>query len=280
MAWNGSDRRASVPSVAVSAGEREVKSRSRKTIPLRGLMAGLAVVLGASGIILYFAADGEVESPTERRQARPKVESPRKASASKGQQTTDKAKPEMPQDVRPKEVLVSAQTNGTGHILERIVGEDGKPIIRVREMPSIWQFHTDGLLAQIVRMAEDEDTPPFPPMDEYTERTFLKSLETPLAYDKNDSYEVRCLKMVVSSLRAEIKELMDAGEKFADILEEDRKLVNHNNRIRGNARREYDAIVESGDIKGAEEYKSTVNEFLNRMGIEAIGESEDDEGDS
>ena len=60
---------------------------------------------------------------------------------------------------------------------------------------------------------------------------------------------------------------MDAGEKFADILKENYKLMEENAQIRRNAQKELNTIYRDGDLEGAKKYKRVMDVALQQMGI-------------
>lgn len=83
------------------------------------------------------------------------------------------------------------------------------------------------------------------------------------------------MKTLVAEARETIKERMDAGETFVEIMEDHRNLFNDNQKIRNKAYNEWQAILRSGDEDGAKRYLEVMNLALSQMGIDALDANED-----
>ncbi|MBR1870890.1 MAG: hypothetical protein IJ802_03600, partial [Kiritimatiellae bacterium] len=168
-----------------------------------------------------------------------------------------------------REVL-SVQTNSAGYIVERVVDASGKKRLRVKEPPSMWEFATDRLISAALQTPDDQELPPWPPMDETDEEMFLRSLETPMKYLPTDTEEERRIKRLVELAREDIRERIEDGMSFAEVLHEHRVLANENGKMRLGIMKEYREILASGDGEGAERFRIAMNEALAKIGIREI----------
>jgi hypothetical protein len=64
-----------------------------------------------------------------------------------------------------------------------------------------------------------------------------------------------------------MKKMIDSGMTVSQVLAEYQKLANENAEVRNKAMLELKEIMDSGDIKGAVEYKRKINIALQQMGI-------------
>ena len=134
----------------------------------------------------------------------------------------------------------------------------------------IFKDSTDTLIASYLQQPVHGILPPPVPMTANAGERFLRSLENPIVINDTDSEEVRVLKESVIVARAQIKELMDGGATFEEILSEHRKLAEENLRIRRNAQKELNEIFNTGDFDGATRYKKAIDIALGQMGIEPL----------
>ena len=94
---------------------------------------------------------------------------------------------------------------------------------------------------------------------------------------ETDDDKTAALKRIVTSARAEMKERLDAGEHFCDVMNDFRELTNENGKIRTDAILELNKIRASGDEEGAHKYEVVMNAAFSQMGIEPIGEGSDED---
>ena len=174
-------------------------------------------------------------------------------------------------DAKPKEKLISSTTNELGYILERVIQPNGRPLLRVREVPSAWEYPTDELIAMSIFDNDDTPMPPLPPTDGIREdKMFLESIKKPIRINPDDAPEVKARKKIVESVREDIAARMEKGENFMDILEDNRALVNENIDIRGKALRELSEIEQTGSREDAEVYRDAMNQQFDNLGIKHI----------
>ena len=139
--------------------------------------------------------------------------------------------------------------------------------ITLDSQKSIFKHNSDTYIAMLISPRPGEALPPMPAPGPAMEEEFRASLKEPIEMSPDDTPEDRATKLAVSAAREEIKRLLDAGEKFADIVSEHEKLLRENNEVREKALEEYRELLKSGDEKGAEKYFRTINVALQQMGV-------------
>ena len=108
------------------------------------------------------------------------------------------------------------------------------------------------------------------PMMNNAEEEFRKSLTTEITINDYDSEDVKTLKQNVIALREEMRQLLDEGNSFADVLRDHRDIVNHGVEMRNEATRIISEFIEEGDEDAARECLEKVNATLSQMGINPI----------
>lgn len=247
---------------------------------LRGLVAGVVVV--TLGLVAVFFLRSTASSPSHS------GESPRPRSARPGRSARPAAAPSVPNHSNstaaatpsvtneffsgkyPGEKIVSVSTNSAGFLVEHTVDARGRRTRHVSSPPSPWKHGTDEIIANVLSTPQRGEMAPLPPMGPEMDARFRASLKDPIVTKEDDSEEMMSLREIVRSARAEILARMDAGEHFADILNDHRKLHNDNGRIRGDAVHELKSILAKGDEEGARQYLDRMNAAFSQMGITPI----------
>lgn len=284
MAWN----RPTSNTVDATSSSRPA---GRGKMPrLRLILAGAAVVV-AIGMLCFWMFSGGDDTPAQgtRHKARSTIREVTPAAAPRAKADADADATERPASgerigdesadagKKKEPVVLSVKTNSTGYIIETLRDPDGKERIHVHEPKSPWEFATDRIIATALLTPDDQALPPWPPMSEDEDELFLRSLQKPIKIEATDSEEIRTIKELVASARKEIKERMDNGEFFADVMNDHRKLANENGRIRSDAQAEYNEIVKSGDAESARKYALRVNLALQQMGIRELDTEDADD---
>ena len=263
MAWNRPD-----------ATQLEAKGRkTKKSGPwIRGVLAAAIVIGGALiGCLIIFDRpenasrshqdDSQTRQIAEVTPSRPKV--PEKT-------TPDPVEKDEWNGKYPGEKIVSVSTNSSGFLVERTVDRNGRRTRHISTPPSPWKHGTDELIANALSAPVRGEMAPLPPMGPEMDKKFRESLKDPLVDQEGDSEELKALREIVRSARAEILERMENGAHFADILNEHRELHNDNGRIRSNAIHELKSIIAEGDDEGAHKYLVRMNAAFSQMGISQI----------
>lgn len=174
----------------------------------------------------------------------------------------------------PNEKLVSSVTNrSSGYIVDNTLMKNGKKAQHVRELPSIWSTTTDGLIAGLLfNSATHADMPPLPHMSTLAaDREFLKSLNTPIEISTDDTEDIKAIKLIVRAARQDIKDRMEAGEHFNDILTEHQTILNDNGAIRRDAINGLLEVRRNGSDSDISIYVTAINKHLESLGISPIG---------
>lgn len=215
MSWNKASRQGPARS-----------GRNKATSPVsRGILAGCVVVALGIAAIWAFRGGGGGEkataAPGGRRPlpARPAGPAPQAAA-------TLAPEPEAPKPLKPQRV--GEIRDGKMLMIDGRLRKVSKHVVtaevaRVTVADRTFDEPTDRLLAHILEMEPGEalvgDS-----ADLYRgfDRAFVKSLSTPILYDKDDDRYVKELKAGVQALRDELKQRMDAGEDINKVLAETR----------------------------------------------------------
>ena len=216
MSWNKSSR----PESAGAGGKRGVSPSAK------GILAGCVVVaLGLAAVWLLRGGgdDAEAPAPDKGRPLPIKSVDPAPPSAPRAEpQAPEKA----PRPLKPQRV--GEIRDGKMLMLDGRLRKMSKHVItaevaRVTIADKTFDEPTDRLLAHILEM-EPGETLVGDSADLYRgfDRAFLKSLSTPILYDKNDDQYVKELKVGVLAMRDELKRRMDAGEDINKVLADTR----------------------------------------------------------
>lgn len=166
--------------------------------------------------------------------------------------------------------MISVITNIDGSVLERFRTADGRIRSRQSAPRPVFDNVSDQIIAMAASGAESGSVmPPMPIMDNADE-AFIKSLERDIVINDDDPDEVKSLKKNVMTIREEIRQLMNEGHSFADVIREHRDIVNHGVEMRREAIRTIKEFVDGGDREAAKECLEKFNEVLAGMGIQGV----------
>ena len=165
-----------------------------------------------------------------------------------------------------KEEVISAVTNKSGYIVERVRNPDGTTSKRVTAPPPIFSNSSDQMIALALSAQPGQSLPPMP-ANAVSNEEFLKSLEEEIVILDTDSPEVKDLKAKVIVAREDIKSMMKKGYSVQQVLDEHHQLFNDNAKLHADALIEMKAILSSGDRDGARRYAEKVNVALKQMGV-------------
>ena len=264
---------------AVRIAEASGKSKPRPAAPkgratsptaLRGLVAGVIVVLVAVGAWYFLTrkpGNGEQETAKPKKPAKIALATP-----AKPRPKAEEPKPveeELPPHLR-RVKDISCTTNQFGQIVERYQTADGKTHKLIRpSRPPLFNHATDDILSMALAQTGGGAMPPLP-LGGDMDAEFLKSLEEPIIIDKDASPEIQQRQRIVRDARIEVKALMDQGLHFRDILADHEKLFNENAQIRADALAEARKIRDEGDTEGTQQFVNTMNAAFQTMGIAPI----------
>ena len=217
---------------AIRIQESNGKVKPRKTSPkggskpsgaFEGAIAGLIVVIAAVGAWYFLTQKQETTQPESKpkKTARIAEVTPAPAAPVKPvEPKEEKPKPLPPQrigETRDGKVLLP---DGTLHTVKGVITSG---VARVSLIDRTFKHDTDCMLAHLLVVEPGEG---FVGDSEsiYSgfEKEFLKTLDDPIIYDKDDSDYVKELKMGVQAMRQELKDIKASGESIEKALIETR----------------------------------------------------------
>lgn len=183
----------------------------------RGVVAGLAVVAIAVGAFLFLNREQPKEQAEreDRKPAKIAEATPAKPAAPAA------AKPETPKPLPPQRIGETRDgkvllPDGTLHVVKGVITSG---VARVSLIDRTFKHDTDCMLAHLLTVEPGEG---FVGDSEsiYSgfEKEFLKALDDPIVYDKDDSDYVKELKAGVMAMRQELKDARARGESIERIL--------------------------------------------------------------
>lgn len=218
---------------AIRIEEAKGKAKPRKASPkggskpsgaFKGAIAGVIVVAAAVGAWFFLTQkqetakpDTETKKPSRIAEVTPAPAAPVKAVEPKAvEPKEEKPKPLPPQrigETRDGKVLLP---DGTLHTVKGVITSG---VARVSLIDRTFKHDTDCMLAHLLVVEPGEG---FVGDSEsiYSgfEKEFLKTLDDPIVYDKNDSDYVKELKMGVQALRQELLDARANGESIEKVL--------------------------------------------------------------
>jgi hypothetical protein len=239
----------------------------------KGAVAGIIVVAAAVGawyFLMQGTDNGKLGTAKSQKPAKIAEVTPSLAAKPKAEEPPPKpVEEEIPPHLR-RVKDISCATNQFGQIVERYQTADGKTHKLIRpSRPPLFRHATDDILSMALAQSGGGAMPPLP-LGGDMDAEFLKSLEEPIIIDKDAPPEIQERQRIVRQARIEVKELMDQGLHFRDILADYEKLFNENAEIRAEAIAEARKIRDEGDTEGTAQFVDTMNAAFQTMGIDPI----------
>ena len=195
-----------------------------KSAPKRGVSIGKGIAAGCIVVSLGIAAIWFLRSGGEDAKDAPPKEKKTKQVETKKPPRTDAAPVATAKEKPLKPQRVGEIRDGKMLMIDGRLRTMSKHVItaevaRVTIADKTFDEPTDRLLAHILEM-EPGETLVGDSADLYNgfDKEFVKSLSTPIIYDKDDDQYVKELKAGVQALRDELKERMAAGEDINKVL--------------------------------------------------------------
>ena len=263
--------------VRVVDGRLAKKKGAKSGGAVRGILAGLIVVVGALAAFDFLVPSNSGDEPKQNvkkqeRTTNSRVTSkPAKDSGAPVKQGKLSAAPgkdapaALPGDPRPD----SAETANDSPAPE---AEKPKP-------RRIFKHGTDQLIWLAVFASNGGPIPPLPHITAADTDKFIDTLNDPIAIDPEDPPRIQDMKRKINELRKDVAGMIaqNPGKELSDILNEHRDEFNGRLNLHSDAQREYNRFLEEGDAEGAEEYRLQANELLAEYGVEPIEAETDDE---
>ena len=238
---------------------------------------------GARDARLYQPLDDPPKRAKPVREAKPKPQSKPVAPAATNApaaavaSNTPKAAP-----AAAAEVVISAVTNKSGYIVERVRNADGTISKRVMSPPPVFSNVSDQMIAMMLSATSGQGLPPMP-ANAVSDEEFRKSLEEPIEILDTDSPAVKDIKAKVIVAREDIKAMMKKGYSAMQVLQEHYDLFNDNAKLHTDALLEMKSILAQGDREGARKYAVAMNAAFQQMGVPEIpvpNKDGEDKGDN
>lgn len=268
MGWNGN-----------GGGSTPVKPKvtPKKPSPIRGLVAGVLVVILVAVAYFAFFRGSEKPQPVEKEKKPTKIKETKPAKAS----PPKPVKPEKPKGPQPDENGIidpgpppnfrgSVITNDNGLVYYSPDPGFAERYRIVRQQVAKMPFHTraENEIATVF-FAKPGATileTAFPPN---LEQDFLKHLNDPIEDLPDDSEENRQAKQFMRELKPQLKAAMDRGEKLADLLTDYRREMCKAQALKETLSEELMKIKRTAtsedDVKDA---LDAANQMLDKYGIE------------
>ena len=265
--------------VRVVDGRLAKKKGTKSGSAVRGILAGLIVVVGALAAFYFLVPSNSGSEPKQnvKKQERkpntygaPKPAKDSGAAVKQGKQSATRGKT-APTALPGETTAVSAETDG------ETPAQEEKPKPR-----RIFKHGTDQLIWLAVFASNGAHIPPLPQLSAADTDKFIDTLNDPIAIDPEDPPRIQDMKRKINELRKEVAGVIaqNPGKELSDILNEHRDEFNGRLNLHADAQREYDKFLEEGDAEGAEEYRLQANELLAEYGAEPIkAETDDEESD-
>lgn len=241
----------------------------------RGLIAGGIVVVVAL-IAAWFVFSGADEADRDEKARKVGLIKETKPAVTAKTNAVEVA--EVKEETDPKKRIVevvSCSTNKSfGRIVRVVRTADGKTHKEIHFLPPPFKHGTDQMLAVVLNPNPNGGTLPMPRSmfmnSRDLDKEFRESLKDPIVINEDDSPKLQENKRKVMEAREQIKELMDQGLHFQEILDEHKRLLQENAEIRNKAMRELRELRKAGDKEGERQYQVTIDAALQQMGIEPM----------
>lgn len=257
MAWNRNDQ----PSVAV---EKKPKGGLSKWA---SHVAAAIVVVG--GVVVWFALrPAAPEKPATTPTKKAAIVEPPAQTNARPRRTIG----EIIRSRGGRKNLTEEDKAELAILRKEMVAKAGMPPSpmpgRGPRVKRVFECHSDQIIALV--MTSGDNIPPFPGTNEQLEREFVRSLKVPIVINDDDSEELKRTKQAVIDARAAIDEEMKKGRGFREILDDYRKQVNDNTKMRREAKAKAGEIMRTEGVEAAEQYVEKANEKLQEWGISSI----------
>ena len=257
MAWNR------------ASGEKKVENRGGQgNVHLRGLVAGLIVVIGAAVVWLCLPEGETRQEAASAKKARIKEVKPAAPKAEEKPVETN-APAASPYPYKDGRKVISSKTN-KWQICDICIMPDGKrrKVLR-RAKPPIWHNASDQVIAMAISGHPDEELPPLP-ISSDMEMDFVESLKTPIEIKPDDTEEIKALKQQVIEARAYIDEEMKKGRGYMEILNEHLAQRKQNAEAREAVMEAALQLRKEGDTELLNQYLEKANGYLRDIGAREV----------
>lgn len=281
MGWNGSDRRGSMT-------PQKPKATAKKPSPVRGLIAGLVVVLAAAACYFAFFSKPEKPAETEPDKKTEPISEVTPAPAPKPQPKEDpKAKPAKPAE--PEKFVPPVIPPGTDPQSREAIIKSAKWkwkllhdqrlrnfLEKHKPEPAMFKSGEEQVIDWIFSCkVGDQVPPPLPQMQEFEKNHLLEILETACEVKEDDDAQTVERKKVVDDVKKELAEYVKQGGKVQDFLEYYRNELVKARETKALVASEVRKAIDSGDPDVGVQTLDKGNKILRDKGISEVELDED-----
>ena len=232
----------------------------------KGVVAGIVVVVGALGAFWWLTRGEPAGSGEDEAKPRPgKIAE--KASAAprpKAAAPVREAAPKPPKPQRVGEIRDGKMLMVDGRLRTMSKHAVTTTVARISVADRTFERSTDRMLAHILEMEPGETLiGDSALLYKGFDKEFVKSLDTPIIYDKDDDVYVKELKAGVLALRQELKERMAAGEDINAVLAETRDQMQELGLYRQELKEQVVQLTQDRDL--SQEDYDTIIQAANKM---------------
>ena len=263
--WNGS---------GMGSNSTPVKPKvtAKKPSPIRGLVAGAVLVAAVIGCYFaFFSGSGKPQKVVEQKKPTA-IKEVKPAIAPKKEVVPEPVKEPDPELLPSKRIveMITVRTNEDGSVLERFRTADGKLRSRQSAPKAIFECATDDLIAMAISGSSSGHAMPPMPTSNNADEEFRESLKKEIVINEDDPEKVKEIKLAVREGREVVKQLMAEGRTFNEIMANQQEFVNGNVKLREEALKAAQEMVDSGDSVGAAVYVSSANKILEKAGADPV----------
>lgn len=251
----------------------------KKPSAMRGILAGLAVVIVATGVIFLLPRREQQPSSKSVSKSLPKSigEIATRIAKQKPDEVLTHVEPEINVPAFPrtiwlgrKVVRYSVSTNENGVVTEVLWTDDGNRHTIDSRIKGPRFTKTDQLILMAVSSDSRKSMPPLPIMGTLDDSRVRRDLAKPIEITDADSPALRARKEHLIAVRKEVLARMDEGMSFNEIMSNHDTVTRANNELRLEAQKSVTDMAVSGDREGAIILAQKLNEKLDEMGIDHV----------
>ncbi len=255
MSWNGSG--------GVSAPTK--KKTEKKQFPVRTFSVAIVILLGIGAWWSLVEKNGAVKITQFVRDNRIKEV---KADIVEAQESQAQEEMNTPQIIvkSTEPTLLKSVTNKTGAVIEDFRLPDGSIKRKVTPPKQVWDNAANQVIAMALAIEPGVEAPPLPAG--ISDKEFLDALKKDIAFNEDDTAEIRDLKRRVRDTRNEIFSIMEeTGKSFMEVLQEHREMMNQNTELYHAALKDLKELEQDGaNDEELDSYREVVNGMLIEQG--------------
>lgn len=266
--WNGSDRKGAAPV--------QPKVTAKKPSPIRGLIAGGAVVVLAAVAYFAFFSGGEEAQKVRSTKDRGKIKEVTPAAAPKYQEEVkvEKEKPKKPHywEQPTTNGLTAAQIRKWKHVrVPPPSYTNNAMLLRPKSHYEIFETRAENEIAMLMTIEPGAGLVGSPNYGEAFKKEFLKSCETPIIVKEDDSEHDKQLKRDMIQTKIELRQRMADGEDICQIMTDARLEAMRLGQIKQEIESQaHDLFKEAKTEEDLDDSIAAANKMLESKGIAPI----------